>query len=146
MRPFVVVALVVASTFLTGLNVVFESSSGDGFFESSETRRDLDRRLEAFQKAIIARQKAVDELIAGSRTLPETAARFRQITLIMDLDTIEWLHCAYPDCSDEEAYYRQVLSYAGCRLSFDEENPTLEKLTRELEERRRNGTLVLPDI
>ncbi len=92
-----------------------------------------------------AKAAAVRELTAGRRTLLETAAAFR------DLDA-QWppqrvpIRDSFPESSsDDEAYCRAVLMYVWHIPPRDHPAEWVRRLNDELDARRRDGTLRLPE-
>jgi hypothetical protein len=63
-----------------------------------------------------ARSDAVEELLAGRLSFPETAERFRQLVANDPSDPLRWMRMFYPGCSDGELYYRHVILYTETRL------------------------------
>jgi hypothetical protein len=94
------------------------------------------------QAVIAARKQAVDELLAGKATLPETAHRFRALTLTDPIDITRALEQLYPSYSEDELHYMHVLMYveAACKMRADG-NERLNSLREEFEQRRQTGTL-----
>jgi hypothetical protein len=94
--------------------------------------------VEAKIATMKARSEAVDEMLAGRLTFAETAERFRQLTAEDPSDCMRWLRMIYPDCSDDELYYRHVILYAETRLrQHHRDSAYLDELKNQLKEMRK---------
>jgi hypothetical protein len=134
MRSFIPISLIVAGAcVLTTLAVLEE-------FEQSTDDVSQVPLVKAKMAIMTQRAEAVEDLLAGRRTFAETANRFKQLTGEDPTDSMRWLKMIYPDCCDEELYYRHVILYTETQLrqrcgdmSFSDE------LRQQLEELKRNG-------
>lgn len=107
-----------------------------------------DRRLEELgqdTRAVLERihqqHEAIADLLAGKRTLLQTAGVFRTLSRQRPAASIEMLRRSFPGDSEEEVFCRQVLAYAHLDAS-----PAVETaLQREFHERRLQGTLRFSD-
>jgi hypothetical protein len=83
-----------------------------------QTKEAERQRLEELSRTADKRSEAVRELLAGRRSLPETAARFRQLTEECPFDTMQRLRTCYPGYSDDELHYVHVLAFVEAHRSF----------------------------
>ncbi|HVS40109.1 MAG TPA: hypothetical protein VMS17_31410 [Gemmataceae bacterium] len=87
----------------------------------------------------------VHELIAGGITLFRAAAAFRALSAQGPQPQVP-IRIAYPQAaSDDEAYCRCVIAYAGTEAPADQSDLLMSKLTAELSDRIRTGTLHIMD-
>jgi hypothetical protein len=111
-------------------------------------RTDEERRqdLRALAQSACERTEWVDELVAGRRSLFETAARFRELSAESPVDLLPYLRIFHPDRSDEELHYLHVLMYveANCRRNGTD-NSIVDVFRQEFEGRRMSGTLTMED-
>jgi hypothetical protein len=116
----------------------------------TEERRDADlsERDRTMERVIAAKQQAVDELLAGRLTLLAAAARFRDLTPA-DGPSRHYLRLTYPCESDDEAFCRAVIRWAGttaARQTPREKDQLTAWLEAELDRARcRSGGLKLPE-
>jgi hypothetical protein len=91
------------------------------------------------------RIQAVDDLLAGKKTLKQTASRFRDLAFEDPLDVAELLRLCHPsDCPENELFYRQVIYYTSTRVrSRDLNEAMIHQLEAELEGLRAAGQLTL---
>lgn len=102
--------------------------------ESEAERAEQRRRLEVMCRISEERREAANELLAGRRTLSETAACFRQFTEDCPFDILPTLRVLNPGHSDEDLHYLHVLMFIRaecCRRGMGQER--LEELQREFE-------------
>ena len=103
--------------------------------------------LKVLAQSARERTELVDELVAGQRTLFETAARFRELSAESPVDLLRYLRMFHPNRSDDELHYLHVLMYveANCRRNGTD-NSTVETFRQEFEARRMSGTLTMEDM
>jgi len=107
---------------------------------------DFEGRFEAARLRILAKGQIADALVAGRLTLPEAAARLRDV----DARSLDFrpavFERAYPGNSDDERYCRAAIGWAASRLHGrpDEAPEVVVRLERELDAYLRRGTLRLP--
>lgn len=113
--------------------------------DSPSERIDREHRLQLMMEIGAERIQAVDDLLAGKKSLQQTAIRFRDLALDDPLDVAELLRLCHPaDCPDNELFFRQVLYYTSTRVrSRDMSDRIIDELEAELDCLRANGRLTL---
>jgi hypothetical protein len=108
---------------------------------------DVDRQLEAFWVRQAARREVVAELVERRLTLPEAAARFRDLNA--KACSAGHVRLFFPGRTEEESICRHLIFWAQCELESDAPSVAQEvaaRLEAELNEHlRRHGTIPLPD-
>jgi hypothetical protein len=117
-----------------------------GTFDHRYAERHDDVELKALAQSAQERTELVEELVAGQRSLFETAARFRELSAESPVDLLPYLRIFHPGHNDDELHYLHVLMYveANCRRSGTD-NSMVETFRQEFEARRMSGTLTMED-
>jgi hypothetical protein len=139
------VVLAATVTLTVGLLGQILSSSVPGDGDTTELPT-LTADLEVMAQISRRRFAAVDELLAGRSTLPQTAATFRHLSRECPYDPVPYLHNLYPGHSDEELHCLHVIRYVeAVRHQGRISEATVESLRQEYEELRRNQAIRLDD-
>jgi hypothetical protein len=139
-------ALVPGLAAAVGLDLWNVPAALNAMGEAADLDGRLDEALQAVQLRRALKDEVTEDVVAGRLTLVEAAAQFRRL----DADASEgyrrgWRLLAEGD-SDEERYYRQVLTYAELALrDRADAADVLAGLNRQLEEALARGDLRLPD-
>ena len=132
------------TSLLAGLAACQLSRGPDGPRPSAQSVANAEAAAEAqaITERMERKRRLVEEMVAGRRTLLQTAAGFRDIGA-EDNFTIRQ---AFPHtASDEEAYCRSILEYVRVVAPPDEAAGLCRDLEDELNGRLRDGTLALPE-
>ena len=143
-RPLVLAVTVLAVLLLALTNRLLETLDIPNVQDPAEQ---ASRQKRLAELCYVNEQKyaAIEHLVDGRRSLPETAARFRQLTNGCSWDILPGLRCLFPDCSNDELHYQQVLLFVGVgrsRLGYGAE--VVERFRQEFESRRMSGDLFPP--
>jgi hypothetical protein len=110
--------------------------------EQADESGDVREKVAVIQTVVTARREAVEELLAGEVTYPETVNRFRALALVDPLDIVGALDQLFPGHSEDELYYLHVLLYAKSATRMRRGgHERLNSLKEEFEQRRQSGTL-----
>jgi hypothetical protein len=95
------------------------------------------------QDVIERRYQAVEELLAGRKSIAETIARFRALAQEDPLNVLEALHATFPDASTEDdLFFMQVYNYAIAVTNHHYlDDAGLRPLREELRRRTANPTI-----
>jgi hypothetical protein len=106
----------------------------------------LEERGDALLRCQRGKEKAARELIAGRRTLLETAGVFRDLQQAVPSYAWAPFRRAYPGDSDDERFCRCVIRLVATILAEGavSDAAVVKRLEDELESHRRRGTLRLP--
>jgi hypothetical protein len=112
------------------------------WYEESNRPDELRQKVSAIQMVVSARRQAVEELLDGKASLPETAGRFRVLRAVEPIDIMRALDRLFPGHSEDELDYKHVFLYVetACKNRTDG-NERLNSLREEFEGCRQTGTL-----
>jgi hypothetical protein len=114
--------------------------------DETERGERLDEEVGAALRRLTAKERALQDLLAGRRTLLATAARFRDSDAGVTADYRDVWRFTTPGHSDDERYCRQVLLFAAVELRDRPDGPAvLGRLRAPLDEALARGDLRLPD-
>jgi hypothetical protein len=134
----IAVTAIIAAALLVVFTLHIVTTFEVPFFD--EPTQEAERHREELSRTAAKRLEAVEELLAGRRSLSETAARFRELTEESPFDTLQGLRISHPGYSDDELHYVHVLAFveAHCGpLHVSEEK--LKSLRDEFELWRKSG-------
>jgi hypothetical protein len=112
--------------------------------ESARRDEELDGHREVYLRRIVVKEQAVGELLAGRLTLPQAAARFRDVEEALP---VTWGPpcCAASGSAEGERWCREVMAWV--QTQHGEDLPALAaRLEADLRRHRgTDGTVRLPD-
>ena len=105
----------------------------------------LDATLESIQERVRRKNEATQQLIAGKRSLLQTAALYRKLSK-HTVEFGEYVERTWPAMPEAEALCRYTIESVGLVLMEEPEKArtVTARLQRELDELLRGGTLTLP--